>query len=493
MALNAFSRPPSLEGEGDNSPRDSRLVHLHVDEHPLGLSCLVQVLFLWLSLLIPVRAAPVENRRLGKNRRPRKGSHTMRSLRRRSRRYWIVIAGSAAAALALGTGSLALASTASESYSCVVNGTPLGNNQGGGCPASGIYPSTRLGSNESDSVVNDEWNYTSALQAQTLSANGIGDWQVTATLAAGNGAVLSSPEARVNVDNPSGNFNPIPLKDYSAISSTFGASLPASPNTRDDYEAMYDIWLGAANQANWSNDQEIMIWTDNHGQTPAGSQVSTATIDGVAYQVWVDKGTSSLSTNNDIVTFVREVNVTSGTENLMAIFSWLEEHGYTESANAGLSQINFGFELCSTSGKSETFTVSNFTVTATGDGTNGTVSGSGGGNTPTPAPTTPTPAPTTPASAPVTPTPAPTTPASAPATPTPAPTTPASAPTTPAPTPTTPAPTPALPTPGTVYGCIARGPDRTLKDVYTSASAFQAFLRAHSGRCPNGGTAVAIG
>jgi hypothetical protein len=49
--------------------------------------------------------------------------------------------------------------------------------------------------------------------------------------------------------------------------------------------------------------------------------------------------------------------------NLRSLFSWLQSAGYT--TETGVNQIDFGFELCSTSGQSATFTVTDYSLDAT--------------------------------------------------------------------------------------------------------------------------------
>jgi glycosyl hydrolase family 12 len=103
-----------------------------------------------------------------------------------------------------------------------------------------------------------------------------------------------------------------------------------------------------------------MVWVDNHGQRPAGNQVATATIDGASYQVW---STGSAGSTGDPVSLVLNSNETSGTVNVLADLNWLESNGYMP-AGSGLNQIDFGYEICSTGGVPETFTLSGYSLTS---------------------------------------------------------------------------------------------------------------------------------
>jgi hypothetical protein len=227
-----------------------------------------------------------------------------------------------------------------------------------GCPASGDYSSGVHGGNfQAAYVIQDEWNPTSALVSQVLSANSMSDWQVQANLSTGNTAVLSYPDSQDTITDPSN--NPVPFGSFASITSTYAAKMPSDTGnaaTGDDYEAAYDIWLGH-NGGNYA--QEIMVWTDTRNQIPAGVDTGTTWTDpstGVAYEVWDSGG-------HDPVSLVRKSNATSGSVDLLSLFSWLRSAGL--STEAGINQIDYGFELCSTSGLTETFTVTGYTLNAT--------------------------------------------------------------------------------------------------------------------------------
>lgn len=263
----------------------------------------------------------------------------------------------------------------------------------GGC---GPYtnPSVVLGTNQTDEVAQDEWNAGSSegtVNSQELKANSSSDWQVTANMT-GDGAVLTSPEDQVTPQNWTGTTNlPVPLADYSSIKSTYDVTLPSNPGPSDDYEAMYDIWLGDATQQQWTNDQEIMVWTDNHNQTPAGTDTGKTWTDastGAVYEIWVDSGGGTTTLGpDDIVSFEAKNNSATGSVDLYALFNFLKSGGYS-TGSIGIDQVTFGFELCSTSGQDETFTVNSYTISAAGDGQNGAPGGGSGGGQQAPAVTT---------------------------------------------------------------------------------------------------------
>jgi hypothetical protein len=197
-------------------------------------------------------------------------------------------------------------------------------------------------------IVQDVWNAITGA-SQTLTAYSPGDWSVSADMPISNTAVVSYPDVQqlyTTTDN-----TPDPLSSFTSITSTFAESGPGSGGG-DDYEAAYDIWAGTGSN---NGAQEIMIWVDNHGQTPAGSQVGTADIDGTSYSVW--------NSGNNPVTLVLSSNETSGTINILAALDWLESNGYMP-AGSGLNQIDFGWEICSTGGTAKTFSLTQYSISS---------------------------------------------------------------------------------------------------------------------------------
>ena len=177
---------------------------------------------------------------------------------------------------------------------------------------------------------------------QTLTSHGPGNWSVTSDQKAGNTGVLSYPD--VGQVFTRGDDTDPPISAFSAITSSFTETMNATAGT--DAEAAYDIWVDSG-----SNTEEIMIWVDNHGQTPAGDDKGSVVIGGTTYELWNADGT---------VSFVRS-NEQSGTVDILAVLHWLQSNGYIGST-ADLGQVDFGWEICSTGGAPETFTVSNYTL-----------------------------------------------------------------------------------------------------------------------------------
>ena len=191
-------------------------------------------------------------------------------------------------------------------------------------------------------ISNDMWNAGGGGISQTLSACSSSDWSVAATVADDGGGVKTYPNSAYNFADPP------EISSLSTVTSTFGSTLPAS----GVFDDAYDIWL---NGTAGTGGDEVMIWTDNQGQTPAGSQVATVTFDGQSYAVWQEAGGP--------ITFVSDTNVTGGDLNLLQFFQWLVSQGY-EPTGSTLNQVAFGAQIVSTNATPETFGFSNFTVSS---------------------------------------------------------------------------------------------------------------------------------
>jgi glycosyl hydrolase family 12 len=192
-------------------------------------------------------------------------------------------------------------------------------------------------------LYNNEWNTSGNPGPQTICGNSESDWQAVSNQRAGNTEVLTAPSVQI----PYNNSNGYPLSDFGSLSSSYAEDMHAVAGT--DAEAMYDIWLNGLNK-------EVMFWVDDHGQTPSGSVVATTTFSGATWDLW--------QTGGGYWAFVRKGNASSGTVDLLAGLKYLESRGDL-AATDKLWQVNFGWEICSTAGAPETFTVSNYSVDST--------------------------------------------------------------------------------------------------------------------------------
>jgi hypothetical protein len=205
-------------------------------------------------------------------------------------------------------------------------------------------------------VYDNQWSCNSGpCLNETIDVCSTSSWYVTSNLPAANTAVLTYAASQVN-------FNQVPLSSFKTITSTFketsphNATAPAGSANFGDYEAAYDVFFGP------NNDNEIMVWVDNNGQTPAGGWnpvASNVTIGGTVWNVYFAGTTTS---------WVAQTNFTSGSVDLLSIFLYTTNtlHEFSATAAAGyLNQIQFGWELCSTNGTAETFYLDELSVTST--------------------------------------------------------------------------------------------------------------------------------
>jgi hypothetical protein len=218
-------------------------------------------------------------------------------------------------------------------------------------------------------VANNCWADPSC--KQVLNANDGTDWQVTATEPAGNGSVMTGPELQQQTDNwcaaekmwdsqiqygcPDG--GPAPISALATMTSSYTETMPH--NSQTIAEAAYDIWT------NYPSD--IMVWNDTVNRCDPGAFGGTTLATGVVtggnvYDVYRYGGAGA-----EII-FVLEgsggpgtcAQVTSGTVDLLGVLRWVNAH---VAAITTVSLIDYTFEVCSTGGSPENFTLSSYSMT----------------------------------------------------------------------------------------------------------------------------------
>ncbi len=226
----------------------------------------------------------------------------------------------------------------------------------GSCGPYDNYPNI-TGTTSSTNIGNNVWNPIHGWH-QTLSASSPGDWQVTANMPAGNTAVASYPSVGANYGRA--NNTPTPLGKFAMVRSWFTERMNATART--SAWAAFDIWLGQGTSSKWTN--EVMIQHD-FAKNGACTAVATATFPGPggALQHWhLCKFGSELvwklGTNDR-----NKFSERTGVIHILAMLRWLVQHHYLP-ANAGLWAVGYGWEICSTGGRPETFTVSAYTLRA---------------------------------------------------------------------------------------------------------------------------------
>ena len=181
--------------------------------------------------------------------------------------------------------------------------------------------------------------------SQSLHAAGPGNWYVTAKMPAGNTAVVSFPNTGQQY------YYTNTLAGFSSIYSSFSENMHPAAGT--SAEAAYDIWLN-----DWRN--EVMIQHDivNRGTCPVLATAAFGGSGGVPVRDW-----NLCKYGSELIWQLSGTREQSGTVNILAMLTWLVSHGYLPHGS-GLTDISYGFEICSTGGQPETFTVSHFSIKA---------------------------------------------------------------------------------------------------------------------------------
>jgi hypothetical protein len=185
-------------------------------------------------------------------------------------------------------------------------------------------------------VFNNEWN-TAQAGPQMIWANSFHSWGVESKQPLST-SVKTYPSVQRN-------YNDVLLAKFTELSSSFNQSMPAF--TDFDADSAYDIWL---------NDYkiEIMIWVDNHGQTPAGNVITTARLQDQRFTVW-QAGPTMFSF---VLANGREP---SGHVNILTFLRWLVQRRYL-SDHAALRQVDFGWEIASTEGIPMAFVMKDYSL-----------------------------------------------------------------------------------------------------------------------------------
>ena len=202
-------------------------------------------------------------------------------------------------------------------------------------------------------LYNNIWGATSG---QTIFANSVSDWGVTANFPE-TGGVKTYPNASLDMSGKN-------ISNLGSCTSSFNVSLPSSGS----YSATYDLWVPS----------EIMIWMSKrglvspiaHAWNSDGTPVPVATNVNVGGHIWnVYRGGSN------VVSFVRTTNTSSGIVDILAILNWTASQGWI-SNTSNLGSFQFGYEITSAPG-GLTFNTNSYSMNCGGRGSGG------GGPTPT--------------------------------------------------------------------------------------------------------------
>lgn len=199
-------------------------------------------------------------------------------------------------------------------------------------------------------VANNGWacgSDGSGCGPQRLTAYGPSRWTIRSDQAAGNTAVLTYPDVQQLVQTKSGAARA--LSSFRAIRSHYVEAMPHNHGT--DAEAGYDLWLDNTSGAN-----EVMIWVDNVNRGTGGATILRHhTFYGVRYTLMQYGG------RGGELIWWRHRNARHDTVHILPMLRWLVRHHF-ESKGTALGQVDFGWEICSTGGRAETFKVTGYTL-----------------------------------------------------------------------------------------------------------------------------------
>lgn len=201
-------------------------------------------------------------------------------------------------------------------------------------------------------VVNNMWAANSGT-TQTVCASGPNNWQITAHAAPSHyTAVQTYPDVQQLTNNWTGsgynsgpNVTDTPISGLATLTSTYATTNPSV----GDFEAAYDIWLSKPGR-------EVMIWVYKVNRGTGGARVDAhTTLSGVP--VTFEKYGSELILNLN-------KNQAAGKIDILQALDYLVSIGQLP-ASEMISQIDFGWEICNTAGRSLNFAVTNYTITVT--------------------------------------------------------------------------------------------------------------------------------
>ena len=178
-------------------------------------------------------------------------------------------------------------------------------------------------------MYNNVWGASTGT-GQTIQANSPSNWKTFTTFPE-TGGVKSYPNASLDLNGKT-------ISTLGSCTSSFNVTVPATGS----YETAYDLWVPS----------EIMIWMNKNGLV------------GPIASSWNDDGTPVISAANvtvggatwdvyhggsNVVSFVRQGNVSSGTVDILALLNWTASQGWI-SNTTNLGKFQFGFEITSAPG-----------------------------------------------------------------------------------------------------------------------------------------------
>jgi hypothetical protein len=184
-------------------------------------------------------------------------------------------------------------------------------------------------------LYNNVWG--SGFGPQTIWANSATNWGVWANHP-NTGGIKSYPNATRWIGRR--------VSQLGTTTSSFNVSVPTSGVA---FTTAYDIWSS-------DNAHEIMLWMNKFGPVgPLGSFQTTASVGGHTWNVY--RGSNGA---NQVYSFVRTGNTSSGTVDIRAIANWIRQRGWFGDVTIG--NVQLGYEITSSAGGKD-FITNSFSVT----------------------------------------------------------------------------------------------------------------------------------
>ena len=200
-----------------------------------------------------------------------------------------------------------------------------------------------LGASSDPYVDQNIWAGDSSYK-QTLYATNPSSWYVVANANTHFGGVLTYPNTGFAMAGA--------VDSYSSVTSSYSTTIPTNAQTAG--WAAYDLWFN-----NWND--EVMIQTDITANSYYDcNATTTATIGGQPWHLCVFGSERVWKPGTDDQHLL---NQTSGSINIKAFLTWMEQHGSLPSGSTWTAG-SYGFEICDTGGANENFQVNSFSWTA---------------------------------------------------------------------------------------------------------------------------------
>jgi Glycosyl hydrolase family 12 len=183
-------------------------------------------------------------------------------------------------------------------------------------------------------LYNNIWG--SGYGSQTIWANSPSTWGVWADHP-NTGGIKAYPNATRYIGRR--------VSALGTTTSSFNVSVPTSGVA---FTTAYDIWSS-------DNAHEIMLWMNKYGPVgPLGSLQTTTSVGGHTWSIY--RGSNGA---NQVYSFVRTSNTSSGTVDVRAIAQWIRAQGWFGDVTIG--NVQFGYEITSAAGGKD-FVTNSFSV-----------------------------------------------------------------------------------------------------------------------------------